>query len=122
MFAFALVVDNELRERTAEVPVTQRYDPFHAFLVDRTKKLLRLRIAVGARNGVRITRMPDVSSTCRTALLQFRSRSQIRKHRPAQDTVGPVSEVTCDLEHEGLVRMRRGADCVQVPRGQVDHK
>jgi hypothetical protein len=34
MVAFAMVVDHELRERTTEVPLTQRYDPVQAFLFD----------------------------------------------------------------------------------------
>ena len=34
MVAVAVVVDDELRERTTEVPLTQRYDPLQAFLFD----------------------------------------------------------------------------------------
>ena len=40
-------------------------------------------LQLGAQNGVRITRTLDVSSSCRTALLHFRSRSQIRKRDPS---------------------------------------
>jgi hypothetical protein len=34
MVAFAVVVDHEFRDRTTEVPLTQRYDPLQAFLFD----------------------------------------------------------------------------------------
>jgi hypothetical protein len=80
MVAFAVVVDYELRERATEVALTQRYDPVQAFFLDRANKPLRVRIAVGASNGVWMRRTSEVSSQCRTAGLHFRSRSQIRKH------------------------------------------
>jgi hypothetical protein len=84
MVAFAMVVDHELPERTTQMPLTQRNEVVQAFFLDRANKPLRVRIAVrGAKRCVRTTRTPDSWSRCRTAVLHFRSRSQIRKRCPA---------------------------------------
>jgi hypothetical protein len=81
--ALAMVMDHEVGERTPEVSLTQRNQPIQAFsLTDRTKRSA-CALQFGARNGVRITRTPDVSSSSRTARLHFRSRSQVKTRCPS---------------------------------------
>jgi hypothetical protein len=60
MVAFAMIVDEGLGERTAEVPLTKRNKAVQAFLFDGANKPLRVRIAVR-----RAERCPDYSHTGR---------------------------------------------------------
>jgi hypothetical protein len=83
MVAFAMIMDDELRECTTKVPLTERnHARFrHSSLTDRTNRSA-CALQCGGRNGVRMMSTPDVASRCRTPGLHFRSRSQIRKPGP----------------------------------------
>jgi hypothetical protein len=54
MVAFAVIMDHVFGERTAEVPLAQRYEAVQTFLFDRPDKAFRVRIAVR-----RTERSPD---------------------------------------------------------------
>ena len=84
MVAFAMVMAQELRERTTEVPLTERNQADQAFLLFERTNRSAWALQFGARNGVCTTRTPAVSSRCRTAALHLRSRSQIRKRWPTR--------------------------------------
>jgi hypothetical protein len=48
MVAFAMIMDNKVRERPTEVSLTQRYDSVQTLFLDRTHKPLRICIAIGS--------------------------------------------------------------------------
>ena len=60
MVALAMIVDEELGERTAKMPLTNRNEAVQVFLFDRANKPLRMRIAVR-----RAERCPDDARTGR---------------------------------------------------------
>jgi hypothetical protein len=87
---FAMVMRHELGKRPSKVASTERDHAIEAFLLDRAYEPLCIRIAVGARNGVRIIRTPAVARKHSTAALHLRSRSQISRRSP-QSTPSPSS-------------------------------
>jgi hypothetical protein len=93
----------------------------HSALTERTNRSA-CALQFGAQNGVLMTRTADVSSSCRTAALHLRWRSQIR-NRCAQSTpsLASVSSRTiCRMK--ASIRMWCRADDADAPRLQFDDK
>jgi hypothetical protein len=116
MVPFAMVVDEELRESTTEVALTQGNDAVQAFFFDRANKPLRVGIAVR-----RTKRCPGHAHTRRLeqmsnggAPLPISVADQ--EALPVEHAVGRIGEMTRDLEHDAFIRMRRAANDVNSPR------
>ena len=73
-----------------------------------------------ARNGVLMTRTPDVSSRCRTAGLHFRSQSQIKK-RPSWSRPS-LASVSWHKIWSMNASCGCGADDADAPRVQFNHE
>ena len=113
MVALAMIVGHELGERATEMPLTERNHPIQAFLFDGPNKPLRMRIAVRRPKRClddahtrRLEQIPNREAPLPIAVADQDAVS-------VDHAVGRGGELACDLEHEGLVRMRRGADDVR---------
>jgi hypothetical protein len=114
--ALAMIVRHEFGERTRKWrSLSGIRRSRHSSLIERTSRSAYA-LQFGARNGVRMTRTRDASSSARTLALHFRSRSQIRYRRSlSTPSVALVSSRT-------ICRMKALAGCGVEPmmRGRRD--
>jgi hypothetical protein len=82
MIAFAMIMDDELRECTTKVPLTERNHAVQAFLLDRSNKPLRMRIGVSRRlHRLRAVRRKPfrVTHPCHPVLCEYSAGREVRQ-------------------------------------------
>jgi hypothetical protein len=117
-----MILDQVFGERTAEVPLAQRYEAVQTFLFDRPDKAFRVRIAVR-----RTERSPDDAHTGRFEQVSNRGAPlpipvTNEKAASAEHAITRISQLTYDLEHERLIWVRRRAHDGDTPRLQFNHE
>jgi hypothetical protein len=116
MVTFTVIVGHELRERAAQVPLSERNEAVETFLFDGTNEPLRVRIAV--RRPERYPYNPhtrcleDVPNGGAPLAITVADEKSLS----IEHAVDGIRQLPRDLEHERFVRMRCTGDDLDPPR------
>jgi hypothetical protein len=122
MIPFPVVVGYERRERSAQVGFPKDDDPIQAFLLDRPDKSLRVCIAVGRLKRRLHDPDADIGQGLAERCAPFGISIADQDPVAPEDTVIRAGQHTSDLEHEGVIRMRRRSHQMHASRLQLDDK
>src|SRR4030095_16898756 len=122
VISFALVMRDELRKCSSQMPLTSRHDPVQALLLARPHESFCVRVAVGSTRGC-----PDDANACHRQPLLDRS-TPLRVPIADQDATvsygarARARNLPQGLYDEGLVRMGRCAERIDTARVQYNHE
>jgi hypothetical protein len=120
--AFAVVVLDELRDRSVEMTSAERDDTVEALVLDRAYKALCVGIRVGRLKRRLHHADPGFAQPFANGRTPFRVAVTDQHAMADQNTLIREDERTADLPHKHLVGMRRGTNNVDATGGQVDDK